>query len=110
MNGNCGDIKTLINSLLPEEKQNILRSWNYNKINELINMLLFSKRSDIDSFKYRQIVQFIMKERNKNGFIYNLDVLKMFFNRNLSIGNAVDDFIKRYIKDDPKERALFLSL
>ena len=108
--GNYNNINILVDSLLPEEKQNILRSWNYNKINELINMLLFSKRSNIDPFKYRQIVQFIMKERNKNGFIYNLDVLKMFFDKDLSIGDAVDDFIKRYIKDNPKEKALFLSL
>ena len=73
-------------------------------------MLLFSGRSNIDPFKYRQIIQFIMIERDKNMFIYNLDVLKMFFNKSLSIGDAIDDFIKRYIKDDPKERELFLSL
>lgn len=110
MDGNYNKIKILTNSLLLKEKQNILRSWNYNKINELINMLLFSKKSNIDSFKYRQIVQFIMKERKRSKLIYNLDVLKKFFNKDLSIGDAVDDFIKRYIKDDPKGRAFFLSL
>lgn len=103
-------IKILIDSLLPEERKKLIKDWNYNKINTLIDMLLFSGRNNIDFFKYKQTVQFIMKERNKNGFIYNLDVLKMFFNRNLSIGEAVDDFIKRYIKDDPKEKELFLSL
>lgn len=92
------------------ERQNLLRRWNYNKINELIDMLLFSKKSNIDPFKYRQIVQFIMKERDKNGFIYSLDVLKVFFNKNLCLGAAIDDFIKRCIKDDPKEKELFLSL
>lgn len=110
MEGDYNKVKILTDSLSLEEKQNILKSWNYNKINKLIDMLLFSKRSNIDPFKYRQIVQFIMKERNKNRFIYNLDVLKMFFDRDLSIGNAVDDFIKRYIKDDPKEKVLFSSL
>lgn len=103
-------VKCFIDSLSLEEKQNIIRSWNYNKINELIDMLLFSNRSNIDPFKYRQIVQFIMKERDKNKFIYNLDVLKMYFDKSLSIGDAVDDFIKKYIVDDPKEKALFLSL
>lgn len=108
--GDYSRVKILIDSLSPEEKQSILRVWNYNKINELIDMLLFSKRSNIDPFKYRQIVQFIMKERDMNGFIYNLDVLKMVFNKDLCIGDAIDDFTKKYIKDDPKERKLFLSL
>lgn len=108
--GDYSKVKTLIDSLSPEKKQSILKFWNYNKINELIDMLLFFKRSNIDPFKYRQILQFIMKKRDKGGFIYNLDVLKMFFNRNLSMGEAIDDFIKRYIKENSKERALFLSL
>lgn len=108
--GDYSKVKILIDSLSHEEKQILLKRWNYNKINELIDMLLFSSRSSIDPYKYRQIVQFIMKERDKNGFIYSLDVLKMFFNRNLSIGDAIDEFIKKYIKDNPKERTLFLSL
>lgn len=110
MGGDYSRVKILTDSLPQKEKQQLLRKWNYNKINELIDMLLFSKRSSIDRFKYRQIVQFIMKERDKNGFIYSLDVLRMFFDRNLSIGNAIDNFVKRYIKDDPEEKALLLSL
>lgn len=110
MEGNYNQVKTLTDTLPLEKKQSILRDWNYNKINELIDMLLFSKISNIDPFQYRQIVQFVMQEREKNGFIYNFDVLKMFFNRNLSIGESIDDFIKKYIKEDPKEKALFLSL
>lgn len=55
-------VKNLTDSLTLEEKQGILRNWNYNKINILIDMLLFSKRNNIDSFKYRQIVQFIMQK------------------------------------------------
>ncbi len=110
MEGDYSKVKILTDSLPPEERQNLLRRWNYNKINELIDMLLFSKKSNIDPFKYRQIVQFIMKERDKNGFIYSLDVLKVFFNRNLCLGAAIDEFIKRCIKDDLKEKKLFLSL
>ncbi|MCI8466776.1 MAG: hypothetical protein HFI08_01075 [Bacilli bacterium] len=108
--GDYSKVKILTDSLPLEERQNLLRRWNYNKINELIDMLLFSKKSNIDPFKFRQIVQFIMKERDKNGFIYSLDVLKVFFYRNLCLGVAIDDFIKRCIKDDPKEKKLFLSL
>lgn len=107
MEGDYSKVKILTDSLPPEERQNLLRRWNYNKINELIDMLLFSKKSNIDPFKYRQIVQFIMKERDKNGFIYSLDVLKVFFNRNLCLGAAIDEFIKRCIKDDLKEKNYF---
>lgn len=103
-------IKILIDSLSLEERQNLLRGWNYNKINKLIDMLLFARKNNIDSFKYRQIVQFIMRERDKNGFIYNLEVLKMVFNKDSCIGEAIYDFVKRYIEDDPTERKLFFSL
>lgn len=107
--GDYDKVKILGDSLSIEEKQRILRIWNYNKINKLIEMLLFSKRSNVDIFKYRQIVQFIMNERKNYGFIYSMDVLKMYFNKDLNVGDAIDDFIKKYIKDDPKERKLFLS-
>lgn len=103
-------VKVLINSLSQEEKQDLLNRWNYNKINKLIDALLFSGKSNIDSFKYRQIVQFIMQERKKFDFIYNLDVLKMFFDKEMNIGDSVDNFIETYIKDDHKEKRLFLSL
>lgn len=108
--GDYSKVKNLINSLSLEEKLNIVRTWNYDKMNKLIDMLLFSKRKNIDPFKYRQIVQFIMKEREKNDFIYSLEVLKMFFDVGLSIGDAIDNFIKSNIEDNLKERALFLSL
>ena len=84
-----------LDSLTPEERQKLLIEWNYNKINVLIDMLLFSRNPSIDPFQYRQIVQFLMKVRDENSLIYNLEVLKMFFNQDLSIGEAIDDFIKR---------------
>jgi len=108
--GNYSKVKILTDSLSLEEKKSLIRIWNYNKINGLIEMLLFSRKSDIDPFEYRQIVQFIMRERDKNGFIYSLDVLKMHFNKQQSIDDAIDSFIKRNIKDNSEERKLFLSL
>lgn len=110
LDGDYSKVKNLINSLSLEEKLNIVRTWNYDKINKLIDMLLFSKRKNIDPFKYRQIVQFILKERDKNGFIYNLDVLKMYLNQDLCIRDAINEFIKKYVHDNPEERKLFLSL
>lgn len=108
--GNYAKIKILSDSLSQSERQSLVREWNYDKINKLIDMLLFSKIGSIDPFKYRQIVQFIMQERTKKGFIYSLDVLKIYFDSSLNVGEAVEDFKKRYIKDNPEERKLFLSL
>lgn len=110
-----GDLNKIIfhlnlDSLTPEERQKLLIEWNYNKINVLIDMLLFLSNPSIDPFRYRQIVQFLMRVREENNLFYNLEVLKMFFNQDLSIGEAIDSFIKKYIKDDPEERKLFLSL
>lgn len=103
-------IKILADSLSQSERQSLVREWNYDKINKLIDMLLFSKIGSTDPFKYRQIVQFMMQERARKEFIYSLDVLRMYFDTSLSIGDATDNFIKRYIKDDSEERKLFLSL
>lgn len=108
--GDYSQLGDLINSLSLKDKIALIREWNYNKINELIDMLLFLRKESIDSFMYRQIVQFIMREREKNGFIYSLDVLRMYFKRDLSVSTAVEDFIKTYINDNPEERRLYYSL
>lgn len=108
--GSYAKIKILADSLSQSERQSLVREWNYDKINKLIDMLLFSKIGSTDPFKYRQIVQFMMQERARKEFIYSLDVLRMYFDTSLSIGDATDNFIKRYIKDDSEERKLFLSL
>lgn len=110
LEGDYNKVKILIDSLTLEEKQKLLMKWNYNKINELIDMLLFSKKSYIDAFQYRQIIQFFMKIKEERNLLYNLDVLKMFFNQNLSIEEATMEFLNEYIKENPKERKLFFSL
>ncbi len=110
ISGEYDKVKNLTDSFTLEERQRLINEWNYDKINKLIDMLLFPRRNCIDPFKFRQIVQFIMKERNKNDFIYSLDVFKLYFNRELCVGDAIDDFIKTHIKDDPEEKKLFLSL
>ena len=51
-----------------------------------------------------------LNQHKDNNLIYDLAVLRMFFNPNLCIDDAIDDFIKRYIKDDPEERKLYLAL
>lgn len=103
-------IKELVNLLTEEERQSLLREWNYDKLNKLIDMLLFSRREDISPYKYRQIVQFIIQKRLENNVIYSLDILKILFNPELTIKEAIDEFIKRYIDNTPKEKSYFYSL
>lgn len=106
-------LKELVNSLTRQEKEKIIKLWNYEKINKLINMLLFSKKENINPYTFRQIVQFIMSERKKNKFTYDLDVLKAYLNEDLTINDAIDEFIEKNIKDNPKEKELcksFLNL
>ena len=106
-------LKELVNSLTRQEKEKIIKLWNYEKINKLINMMLFSKKENINSYTFRQIVQFIMSERKKNKFTYDLDVLKAYLNEDLTINDAIDQFIEKNIKDNPKEKELckiFLNL
>ena len=106
-------LKELVNSLTRQEKEKIIKLWNYEKINKLINMMLFSKKENINPYTFRQIVQFIMSERKKNKFTYDLDVLKAYLNENLTINDAIDEFIEKNIKDNPKEKELcksFLNL
>lgn len=106
--GDYSKVKSLTDSLPIEIRRKLIRSWNYNQINGLIEQLLFSKRPNIDPYKYRQIIQFLMMERKKKECIYSLDILKRVFNIDLCIGEAIDDFITSYIKDDPKKRKMFL--
>lgn len=102
-------LNAFIESLSLEERQDIIKEWNYNKINDLIIMLLFYK-DNIDFCKFREIINFINEVKEKHYLIYNLDVLKMFFNEDLSLNEAVNIFINTYIRPNSKERRLFLNL
>lgn len=97
-------------SLTLEESQKLLTEWNHNKINKLVDMMLFYKKDNIDFFQFRQINQFFQKVKKEKNFIYILDALKIFFDEDINVRNAVNTFMKQYIKDDPKEKALLLSL
>lgn len=99
-----------VQKLSMEEKRKLLIEWNYKKINELIEMLLFMKNDAFDFYQKRQIVQFFIKIREDDNIIYDLDILKQYFNPNLCIADSIKKFVNEYIKDDPKEKALFLSL
>ena len=99
-----------VSKLSIEEKKKLLIGRNYQKINELIEVLLFINNDNFDFYQKRQIVQFFIKEREANNVIYNLDILKQYFDSNLRITDSIKKFVNEYIKDDPNEKALFLSL
>ena len=99
-----------VNSLTLEEKQELLMNWNCHKIKTLLDMLLFSNKKNIDPFQFRQIIQFFMKERESMNLKNELDIFKLFLNPDLIIDEAIDKFMKEYIKDNPEERTLFFSL
>ncbi len=91
-----------------KEKEKIILKRNYNKINILINSLLFSHITDY--YQHYQIIQFIMKIHYEQHIKYNLDILKMFFNPNLTINESINNFIANNIKENPQEKAYILSL
>lgn len=94
---------------LSKDNKKLLREWNENKINQLFDMLLFSLNPQIDSYRFRLIVQFFIKEKEKRGVNYNLEVFKDYFDEKLPVKDSVDKFCKKHIKENPKEREWYLS-
>ena len=107
INSEYHKLRELINSLTKQEKEKIIKTWNYEKINKLMHMMMFSKIENIDPYTFRQIVQFIISERKKNKFTYDLDILKIYLNEELTIADAVDEFVKNNIMDNIKEKELY---
>ena len=82
-----------------------IKTWNYNKINTLVDELLFSRK--YNPYMFRQIVQFLMKEKQKKDIIYNLDILKQYLDSSLKIQNAIEEFVSDNIKENIEEKKLF---
>ena len=82
-----------------------IKTWNYNKINTLLDELLFS--SKYNPYMFRQIVQFFIKEKQKKDIIYNLDILKQYLDSSLKIQNAIEEFVSENIKENVEEKNLF---
>ena len=82
-----------------------IKLWNYNKINILIDELIFSKK--YNPYMYRQIVQFFIKEKKEKNIIYNLDILKQYLNPSLKIQEAVKKFVSENINENVEEKKLF---
>lgn len=107
---NMSNIKKQLDPLnLCSDNKLLLKTWNENKINQLFDSLLFSQNANIDSYQHRLIVQFFQKEKDKKKINYNLDVFKEFFDENMTVENAVLNFMQKHIKEDEKERSWYLS-
>lgn len=92
------------------EKLELIESWNYDKLNKLLDELLFIHNEEIDIYLLRKIIEFFNSERMKNGTKFNLSIFEMYFDTSLTIRESINKFIKEHIKTDEKERQMILSL
>lgn len=93
-----------------EEKQNFIINWNYNKLNKLMHELLFMNNSDIDFYLLRKIIEFFEIERKKDGLIYDAGIYQKYFDKDLTVREAIKKFVSNYIKVDEEEKKMVLSL
>ncbi len=109
------DIKALL-PYLENENPNIIEiieiieAWNYDKLNKLLDELLFINNDEIDYYLLRKIIEFFSIERNKKGVKFNLSIFETYFDTSLTIRESISKFIKEYIKIDEEEKKIFLSL
>lgn len=82
-----------------------IKVWNYNKVNRLVDSLIFSQK--YNPYMFRQIVQFFMKEKQKKNIIYNLDILTQYLDPSLTIQKAREKFVSENIKENIEEKKLF---
>lgn len=109
------DIKALLPYIenkepTPEEKIELIEAWNYDKLNKLLDELLFINNDDIDFYLLRKIIEFFNQERTKRRLKSNFDIFELYFDKSLSVRESINKFIKEYIKTDEKERQMILSL
>ena len=94
------------NEITEEEKQNIIINWNYNKLNKLMHELLFMNNSDIDFYLLRKIIEFFEIERKKDGLIYDAGIYQKYFDKDLTVREAIKKFVSNYIKVDEEEKKM----
>lgn len=93
-----------------KEKIELIEAWNYDKLNKLLDELLFINNDDIDFYLLRKIIEFFNQERAKTGVKFNLSIIETYFDRTLTVREAINKFIKKHIKIDEQEKQIFLSL
>jgi len=112
-NYSINDMSTIKRQLDPlntwNDDKKLLTTWNENKINQLFDMLLFSQNPKIDPYQFRLIAQFFIKEKEKTGVNYNYKIFEKYFDPNVSVEESVAKFMKKYIKENKKERDWYLN-
>lgn len=93
-----------------DEKIELIEAWNYDKLNKLLDELLFINNDEIDFYLLRKIIEFFNQERAKKRLKSNFDIFELYFDKSLSVRESINKFIKEYIKIDEKERQMILSL
>lgn len=92
------------------EKKNIIKLWNYNKFNRLIEELLFIANEKIDFYLLRKVIEFFEQEKQDNNWLLDITILQKYFDSELSIKESINKFIKEYIKIDEEEKRFIMSL
>ncbi len=96
--------------LTEQEKKNIIKLWNYNKFNRLIEELLFMGDEKLDFYLLRKVIEFFKQEKQDNNLISDIKILQKYFDSELSVKESINKFVKEYIKIDDNERKLIISL
>lgn len=109
------DIKALLPYIgnkepTPEEKIELIEACNYDKLNKLLDELLFISNDEIDFYLLRKIIEFFDQERAKRRLKSNFGIFELYFDKSLTVRESINKFIKEYIKIDEKERQMILSL
>lgn len=93
-----------------DEKIELIEAWNYDKLNKLLDELLFINNDEIDFYLLRKIIEFFDQERAKRRLKSNLGIFELYFDKSLTVRESINKFIKEYIKIDEKERQMIISL
>ena len=95
---------------IEDEKKNIIKPWNYNKFNRLIEELLFMGNERLDFYLLRKAIEFFEKEKQGNNLFSDISILQKYFDSELSVKESINKFVKEHIKVDEDEKRLIMSL
>lgn len=92
------------------EKKNIIKSWNYDRFNRLIEELLFMGNESLDFYLLRKVIEFFETEKQINNSFSDIIILQKYFDPELSVKESINKFVKEHIKVDEDEKRLIMSL
>jgi hypothetical protein len=72
--------------------------------------LLFMDNSDIDFYLLRKIIELFEIERKKDDLMYDAGIYQKYFDKDLTVREAIKKFVSNCIKVDEEEKKMVLSL